>query len=116
MSGATGPVRPDRNGSSVAELAAAAEVAATTVSERLMYALEMVTELILVVLFGAGVYHLAGETVALIVNGPASPTAVLGVIDAALLLLVVGVYRTVIAYVERREVLSTAINVGIVAL
>jgi uncharacterized membrane protein (DUF373 family) len=72
--------------------------------------------LALVTLFAVGVYDLAVETVTIVVAGPASPSAVLAVIDVALLLLVaVGVHRTVVACVERREVLSTVINVAIAA-
>lgn len=87
-------------------------------SEVLMDVLELLTGLIMIVLFAIGVYDLGLKVYVLIESGNfTDPNAVLNVIDTALLLLIiVEIYRTVIAYVEDLNILPIVLNVALIAM
>lgn len=91
---------------------------AGTRSEVLMDVLELTTALIMIVLFAIGVYDLGLKLVELVSSGHyTDPNAVLKVIDTALLLLIiVEIYRTVIAYVEDLNILPIVLNVALIAM
>lgn len=87
-------------------------------SEVLMDVLELATAFVMIALFAIGVYDLGVKLVTLITSGEyADPHAVLKVIDTALLLLIiVEIYRTVIAYVEDLNILPIVLNVAVIAM
>lgn len=80
--------------------------------------LELATAVIMIILFAIGVYDLGLKLVTLIMSGNyTDPNAVLKVIDTALLLLIiVEIYRTVIAYVEDLNILPIVLNVALIAM
>lgn len=87
-------------------------------SEMLMDVLELLTALIMVVLFAIGVYDLGLKVFKILATGTyTDPNAVVKVIDTALLLLIiVEIYRTVIAYVEDKRILPIVLNVAVIAM
>ncbi|WP_255151377.1 phosphate-starvation-inducible PsiE family protein [Halorarius halobius] len=87
-------------------------------SEVLMEVLELLTALLMVVLFAIGVFDLGLKLYQLIASGRfTDPDAILKLIDTALLLLIiVEIYRTVISYVEDLNILPIVINVGLIAM
>lgn len=87
-------------------------------SEVWMDVLELLTALIMILLFTIGVFDLTLKVYQLIANGTyTDPNAVIKIIDTALLLLIiVEIYRTVIAYVEELPILPIVIKVGIIAM
>lgn len=87
-------------------------------SEVMMDVLELVTALILIVLFAMGVYDLGLRMVEMVRTGTyTDPDAIIHLIDTALLLLIiVEIYRTVIAYVEDLNILPIVLNVGVIAM
>ena len=87
-------------------------------SELLMDVLELATAFIMVILFGIGVYDLGLKLYLMIDSGTfTDPDEVIKLIDTALLLLIiVEIYRTVIAYVEDKNILPIVMNVGVVAM
>lgn len=87
-------------------------------SELLMDVLELVTAFIMVGLFTIGVYDLGLKMYQMIATGAyTDPNAVIKLIDTALLLMIiVEIYRTVIAYVEDLNILPIVLNVGIIAM
>ncbi|WP_204374401.1 phosphate-starvation-inducible PsiE family protein [Halolamina pelagica] len=84
----------------------------------LMDILELATAVIMIILFAIGVYDLGLKLVTLITSGEyTNPNAVLKIIDTALLLLIiVEIYRTVIAYVEDLNILPIVLNVALIAM
>lgn len=87
-------------------------------SEVVMDVFELSTAFIMIVLFGIGVFDLLIKLVELVENGTyTNPEHVIKLIDTALLLLIiVEVYRTVVAYVEDLNILPIVLNVGIIAM
>lgn len=87
-------------------------------SETVMDVLEFLTAAILIVLFGIGVFDLGLKLYLLLVNGTfTDPTAVVKIIDTALLLLIiVEIYRTVVAYIENLNILPLVVNVALIAM
>lgn len=83
-----------------------------------MDVLELLTAFIMVGLFAIGVYDLGLKMYLMIVSGTyTDPNAVIKLIDTALLLMIiVEIYRTVIAYVEDLNILPIVLNVGIIAM
>ncbi|WP_435125553.1 phosphate-starvation-inducible PsiE family protein [Halobaculum sp. D14] len=89
-----------------------------TGSESVMDMLELVTALVLVFLFAVGVFDLGLKLAGMIQSGAiTSARSVIKLIDTVLLLLIiVEIYRTVIAYVEDKEILPIVVNVGMIAM
>ena len=87
-------------------------------SELLMDVLELLTAFIMVGLFAIGVYDLGLKMYLMITEGTfTDPEVVIKLIDTALLLMIiVEIYRTVIAYVEDLNILPIVLNVGIIAM
>ncbi|MFB6150807.1 MAG: phosphate-starvation-inducible PsiE family protein [Haloarculaceae archaeon] len=87
-------------------------------SELLMDVLELATAFIMIILFAIGVYDLGLKLYQMVASGShTDPDNVIHLIDTALLLLiVVEIYRTVIAYVEDKNILPIVMNVGVVAM
>lgn len=87
-------------------------------SDLVMDVLEYLTALVMLVLFAIGVYDLGVKLFGLIVSGEfVDPNRVLGLIDTALLLLIiVEIYRTVVAYIEDLNILPLVINVALIAM
>lgn len=88
------------------------------VSEKFMDVLELLTAFIMVGLFTIGVYDLGLKMFKIVTTGTyTDPNAVIKLIDTALLLMIiVEIYRTVIAYVEDLNILPIVLNVGIIAM
>lgn len=89
-----------------------------THSELLMDILELATAFIMIILFAIGVYDLGLKLYLLLIHGTyTDPLEIIKLIDTALLLLIiVEIYRTVIAYVEDKNILPIVMNVGVVAM
>jgi uncharacterized membrane protein (DUF373 family) len=87
-------------------------------TEVMMDVLELLTALIMVGLFAIGVYDLGLKMYLMITSGAyTDPNAVIKLIDTALLLMIiVEIYRTVIAYVEDLNILPIVLNVAIIAM
>lgn len=87
-------------------------------SELFMEVLEILTALLMVVLFAVGVFDLGLRLFELGVNGTyTDPNEVVKLIDTALLLLIiVEIYRTIVAYIEDLKILPLVINVAIIAM
>lgn len=87
-------------------------------TEVMMDILELLTALLMIFLFGLGVYDLGYKVYELIQNGTyTDPNQVLKVIDTALLLLIiVELYRTVVAYIEDLNILPIVLNVALIAM
>lgn len=87
-------------------------------SELLMDVLELATAFIMIILFLIGVYDLGLKVYQMVAAGTyTDPDEVIHLIDTALLLLIiVEIYRTVIAYVEDKNILPIVMNVGVVAM
>lgn len=87
-------------------------------SELLMDILELATAFIMIILFAIGVYDLGLKVYQIVAAGKyTDPDKVIHLIDTALLLLIiVEIYRTVIAYVEDKNILPIVMNVGVVAM
>jgi uncharacterized membrane protein (DUF373 family) len=87
-------------------------------TEVFMDLLELATAFIMIILFSIGVYDLGLKVYQLLVSGSyTDPNAVIKLIDTALLLLIiVEIYRTVIAYVEDLNILPIVMNVAVVAM
>ncbi|MFB6070045.1 MAG: phosphate-starvation-inducible PsiE family protein [Halanaeroarchaeum sp.] len=87
-------------------------------SEFLMETLEFATAALMVVLFGIGVFDLGLKLFELIRTGNfTDPNNVIALIDTALLLLIiVEIYRTVVAYIENLNILPLVINVALIAM
>lgn len=87
-------------------------------SDMLMDVLELLTAFIMVGLFAIGVYDLVLKMAVMLSSGAyTDPNAVIKLIDTALLLMIiVEIYRTVIAYVEDLNILPIVLNVGIIAM
>lgn len=88
------------------------------VSDALMELLELATALVMVALFAIGVYDLVYKLYLLVSSGSfVNAQNVVDVIDTALLLLIiVEIYRTVVAYFENMNVLPLVINVALIAM
>ncbi|MFB6156188.1 MAG: phosphate-starvation-inducible PsiE family protein [Haloferacaceae archaeon] len=89
-----------------------------TRSEVLMELLELLTAFVMIVLFAIGVFDLGLKLFGMIQTGTyTDPEAVITLIDTALLLLIiVEIYRTVIAYVEDLTILPIVLKVGVIAM
>lgn len=87
-------------------------------SEGLMDVLELATAAIMVALFAIGVFDLGLKLWTLVVEGTyTDPGKVIKVIDTALLLLIiVEIYRTVVAYIEDLNILPLVVNVALIAM
>lgn len=87
-------------------------------SDALMDILEFGTAALMVILFGIGVFDLALKLIQHVQQGTyTDPTVVIGLIDVALLLLIiVEIYRTVVAYIEDLNILPLVINVALIAM
>lgn len=87
-------------------------------SEMVMDVLEVMTAVLMLALFGVGVYDLALKLFVLFETGNyTDPNSVVKLIDTALLLLIiVEVYRTVVAYIEDLNILPLVIHVGMIAM
>lgn len=87
-------------------------------TEILMDVLELTTAMIMIVLFAIGVYDLGLKVYLMLNDGSyTDPNVVIKVIDTALLLLIiVEIYRTVIAYVEDKRILPIVLNVAVIAM
>ncbi|MFB6268189.1 MAG: phosphate-starvation-inducible PsiE family protein [Halodesulfurarchaeum sp.] len=87
-------------------------------SELIMDVLEFATAVVMVALFAIGVFDLGLKLFHLIETGNyANPENVIKVIDTALLLLIiVEIYRTVVAYIEDLNILPLVINVALIAM
>lgn len=87
-------------------------------TEFLMDVLELATAFIMIILFAIGVYDLSLKVYQMVAAGTyTDPNEVIHLIDTALLLLIiVEIYRTVIAYVEDKNILPIVMNVGVVAM
>ena len=87
-------------------------------SEVFMDVLEFITALITIGLFVIGVFDLGLKIYDLLVTGNfTQPDKVVKVIDTALLLLIiVEIYRTIIAYVEDLNILPIVLNVALIAM
>jgi len=90
-------------------------------SERLIRGIEVTAAYVLVILFAIGVFDLGAQIVRAILDGTiGDPLVVVGFIDTALLLLIiVEVYQTVVAYVRSNDtgrIVRLVILTGIIAL
>jgi uncharacterized membrane protein (DUF373 family) len=87
-------------------------------TDSVMELLEMLTAVLMVILFAIGVYDMGLRLYKLGITGNyTDPNAVVEIIDTALLLLIiVEVYRTVVAYLEDLRILPLVINVAIIAM
>lgn len=87
-------------------------------SENFMDILEVLTALVMVVLFAVGVYDLGLKLYHMMENGSfTDPENVIKLIDTALLLLIiVEIYRTVVAYIEDLNILPLVVNVALIAM
>jgi uncharacterized membrane protein (DUF373 family) len=87
-------------------------------TELVMDVLELTTAVLMLVLFAVGVFDLGLKLVQLFETGTyTDPNAVVKLIDTALLLLIiVEVYRTVVAYIEDLNILPLVIHVGLIAM
>jgi len=90
-------------------------------SETLITYVEVVAALVLVVLFGIGVFDLGLQIFQSAVGGSITdPLVVVGFIDTALLLfIIVEVYQTVVAYTqesETRRIVRLVIYTGVIAM
>lgn len=88
------------------------------VSEVFMDLLEFITAIITISLFIIGVFDLGLKIYDLMITGRfTQPNEVVKVIDTALLLLIiVEIYRTIIAYVEDLNILPIVLNVALIAM
>jgi uncharacterized membrane protein (DUF373 family) len=91
------------------------------VSETLIRYIEVVAALVLVVLFGIGVFDLGLKIVLTTIGGDITePLVVVGFIDTALLLfIIVEVYQTVVAYTQEsdtRQIVRLVIYTGVIAM
>jgi uncharacterized membrane protein (DUF373 family) len=88
------------------------------VSERAMQVLELGAAFVLVALFAIGVFDLLLSLYRLIESGSyVDPDAVIELIDTVLLLLIiVEVYQTVVAFIRDEDVIRVAINAGLLAI
>jgi len=89
-----------------------------SISEVFMDVLEFVTAVITIALFVIGVFDLGLKIYDLLITGNfTQPDKVVKVIDTALLLLIiVEIYRTIIAYVEDLNILPIVLNVALIAM
>jgi uncharacterized membrane protein (DUF373 family) len=89
-----------------------------TQSEFVMELLELSTAIIMIILFGIGVFDLGLKLFTMVETGNyTDPDRVVQLIDTALLLLIiVEVYRTIIAYIEDLNILPLVITVAIIAM
>ncbi|TQQ82625.1 hypothetical protein EGH24_04010 [Halonotius terrestris] len=90
-------------------------------SEELIRYIEVIAALVLVVLFGIGVFDLGLQIFGTAVSGTITdPLVVVGFIDTALLLfIIVEVYQTVVAYTresETRRIVRLVIYTGVIAM
>lgn len=90
-------------------------------TERLVHAAEVAAAAVFATLFAIGVFDLARQIVQAILTGRiAKPLVVIGFLDIGLLLLIiVEVYQTVIAYMqgnETREIVRLVIYAGVIAM
>lgn len=87
-------------------------------SDLVMDLLELTTALIMVILFAIGVFDLGLKLFELVASGHfTQPNKIIKIIDTALLLMIiVEIYRTVIAYVEDLNILPIVLNVGLIAM
>ncbi|ESS08214.1 MAG: phosphate-starvation-inducible E, partial [uncultured archaeon A07HN63] len=91
------------------------------VSEELLRYIEVAAALVLVVLFGIGVFDLGLQIFESAIAGNiTNPLVVVGFIDTALLLfIIVEVYQTVVAYTqesETRRIVRLVIYTGVIAM
>lgn len=90
-------------------------------TERLVHTAEVAAAAVFAILFAIGVFDLARQIVQAILTGRiAKPLVVIGFLDIGLLLLIiVEVYQTVIAYMqgnETREIVRLVIYAGVIAM
>lgn len=87
-------------------------------SENFMDVLEVLTAFVMVVLFAVGVYDLGLKLYHMMASGTfTDPEKVIKLIDTALLLLIiVEIYRTVVAYIEDLNILPLVVNVALIAM
>jgi uncharacterized membrane protein (DUF373 family) len=91
------------------------------ISEELLRYIEVAAALVLVVLFGIGVFDLGLQIFESAIGGNITdPLVVVGFIDTALLLfIIVEVYQTVVAYTqesETRRIVRLVIYTGVIAM
>jgi uncharacterized membrane protein (DUF373 family) len=91
------------------------------ISEELLRYIEVAAALVLVVLFGIGVFDLGLQIFESAIGGNiTNPLVVVGFIDTALLLfIIVEVYQTVVAYTqesETRRIVRLVIYTGVIAM
>lgn len=87
-------------------------------TETILEALELITSIVLIFLFATGLFDLMLKIVNMVETGAITdPLNIIKLIDTVLLLLIiVEIYRTVIAYLADEEILPIVINVGIIAM
>jgi len=93
----------------------------STVTDAFVHAIELVAAAVFAVLFGIGVVDLILQIITAVQNGSiTNPERVIGFIDTGLLLLIiVEVYRTVIAYTQESDtqpIVRLVIYTGVIAM
>lgn len=87
-------------------------------SELVMEVLELLTALIMIILFAIGVFDLGLKLYSLVSSGAfTDPNEIIKLIDTVLLLLIiVEIYRTVVAYIENLNILPLVLHVALIAM
>lgn len=93
-------------------------IAISEYTETVLEALELLTSIVLIFLFATGLFDLMLKIATMIQTGAITdPLNIIKLIDTVLLLLIiVEIYRTVVAYLADEAILPIVINVGIIAM